>query len=425
MYIVSALIVLVSVYFAYSSNLLRQQQPPDAVTLATAKQQKQHQREAAFAPMSMTSVSEDGLPELRILTQNMFMRPPLIKNNRSDWKDARLDYFIEHILPNYDVVCLQEMFEFASSRRSRLLAAAQKLGFAYYVASERQFLWNVAIDGGLAILSRFPVVASESHVFQRGMGPDWIPKKGVLYAKIGIYADGAKPLTDPALSHVHVFTTHTQASYGEVFITQPDVKRRLAQLHEFHNFLESVLPAHRAPGEPVVLTGDFNVDSRNHELSNPDAVPYEREVEDGIATSDEGAAMMAILEGRGIDPALLGPDNTDSFKGKTLVELHDSLQERLGYHPVTFGNIVVDAQGAVHPRETVLTTRMDNMVMHSIDYVLWHNPDAAKAAEIVASLADVGVTPNFTPGSSFTQISDHYGVSALVRFARPKSADLA
>ncbi|KAJ2743133.1 hypothetical protein H4S06_005619 [Coemansia sp. BCRC 34490] len=68
---------------------------------------------------------------------------------------------------------------------------------------------------------------------------------------------------------------------------------------------------------------------------------------------------------------------------------------------------------------------MDNMVMHSIDYVLWHNPDAAKAAEIVASLADVGVTPNFTPGSSFTQISDHYGVSALVRFARPKSADLA
>ncbi|KAJ2195639.1 hypothetical protein GGH18_001865, partial [Coemansia sp. RSA 530] len=43
-------------------------------------------------------------PRLRILTQNMFMRPPLIKNNKSDWKDARLDYFIEHILPNYDVV---------------------------------------------------------------------------------------------------------------------------------------------------------------------------------------------------------------------------------------------------------------------------------------------------------------------------------
>ncbi|KAJ2010070.1 hypothetical protein IWW57_007065, partial [Coemansia sp. S610] len=62
---------------------------------------------------------------LRILTQNMFMRPPLIKTNKSDWKDERLDYFIDNILGNYDVVCLQEMFEFASSRRSRLLAAAE------------------------------------------------------------------------------------------------------------------------------------------------------------------------------------------------------------------------------------------------------------------------------------------------------------
>ncbi|KAJ2805155.1 hypothetical protein H4R20_002205 [Coemansia guatemalensis] len=348
--------------------------------------------------------------KLRILTQNIFMRPPLVKNNKSDWKDGRLDYLIEHILPNYDVVCLQEMFEFASGRRSRLLAAAEKLGFGYYVVSERQFPWNAAIDGGLAILSRFPIVATDSLVYQRGMGPDWIPKKGVIYAKIAI-GD-----TDEN-THLHLFTTHTQASYGEVVITQPDVKRRLAQLYEFHNFLEKLLPLHREAGEPVVLTGDFNVDSRAHKLSDPERIPYEREVEDGIETSDEGNAMMAVLEGHGIEPKLLGPDNEDSFKGKEIIEFHDSLFERYGYHPVTFGNIVVGEDGVAHPRETVLTTRHDNMVMHSIDYVLWHNPGTNKHS-IAAELVEVGVAPNFTPGQPFTQISDHYGVAAEIRFSK-------
>ncbi|KAJ2546114.1 hypothetical protein EV175_005719 [Coemansia sp. RSA 1933] len=413
MSLVSLLIVLASVYFAYSFNIINQQQP-DSVTFESLTPEDQLKRVMTTQAM----FNNEGLPEVRVLTQNMFMRPPLIKNNKSDWKDARLDYFIEHILPNYDVVCLQEMFEFASSRRSRLIAAAQKLGFGFYAASERQFVWNLAIDGGLVILSRFPVVATESLVYTRGTGPDWIPKKGVVYTKIAVHAKGAA-LTEPPATHVHVLTTHTQASYGDVVITQPDVKIRLSQLHEFHGFLESVLPKHRAAGEPVVLTGDFNVDTRNHELSDPAKVPYERDVEDGVATSDEGAAMMAVLDGYGIDPSALGPDNTDTFKGKTVIEFHDTLYERLGYHPVTFGNIVVDEQGQVHPRETVLTTQQDNMVMHSIDYVLWHNPEA-HAGGIVAAIKDVGVTPNFTPDQPFTQISDHYGVSALVEFSRSK-----
>ncbi|KAJ2789061.1 hypothetical protein H4R21_006841, partial [Coemansia helicoidea] len=310
-----------------------------------------------------------GTGRLRVLTQNMYMRPPLVHSNKGDWKDARLDFFIDRILPNYDVVCLQEMFEYASSRRSRLLAAAERLGFRHYVVSERKFLWDVGIDGGLAILSRFPVAATDSFEYQRGIGPDWMARKGVLYAKVEVRVDGAA-----APTHVHVFTTHTQASYGEVFITQPDVKRRLAQLHEFHSFLEAVLPRHRAAGEPVVLTGDFNVDSRDHRLTDPEHVRHERDAEDGVATSDEGKAMMDVLQGHGIDPKLLGPDNTDAFKGRTTIELHDTLHERLGYHPVTFGNIVVDKDGNVRPRETVLTNKQDSTVMHSIDYVLWHNP---------------------------------------------------
>ncbi|KAJ2160730.1 hypothetical protein GGF46_002031 [Coemansia sp. RSA 552] len=397
MYLVSVLVVLASIFSAYNLNLFQPQ--PNAMTTATV-------------PDALAQSAALASPKLRILTQNLFMRPPLVKNNKSDWKDGRLDYFIEHILPNYDVVCMQEMFEYASSRRSRLLAAAEKLGFAYYMVSPRQFLWSVAIDGGLAILSRYPITETEELVYQRGMGPDWIPKKGVIYAKIAVKLEEGE-------TAVHVFTTHTQASYGEVVITQPDVKRRLAQLHEFHMFLEEVLPKHRQPGEAVVLTGDFNVDSRDHQLSDPERVSYERDVEDGLKTSNEGAAMMAVLRGHGIDPALLGPDNQDTFKGREIIEFHDTLKERLGYHPVTFGNIMVGEDGTPRARETVLTTTQDNMVMHSIDYVIWHNPDASEQKHgIVASMLDVGVVPNFTPGMPFTQISDHYGVAAEVLFSR-------
>ncbi|KAJ1899904.1 hypothetical protein LPJ66_001823 [Kickxella alabastrina] len=391
MYIASILVVIISLLGAYNLDLFNN--APRATTPTTYN---------TLSP-DFPSMPADA-SKLRILTQNMFMRPPLIKNNRSDWKDARLDYFIEHILPNYDIVCLQEMFEYASSRRARLMAAAQKLGYRYSVTSERQFLWNVGIDGGLVILSRLPVVQTERMTFQRGMGPDWLAMKGVLYAKVAV--EGG--------THAHVFTTHTQASYGEVVVTQPDVKRRLAQLYEFHGFIEAVLPRHRAAGEPVILSGDFNVDSRDHARVDA-SVGYEREVEDGVATSDEGQAMMAILRGHGIDPRVLGPDNTDTFKGKAVYEFHDSLKERLGYHPVTFGNIVVDQQGKAQPRETVLTTEHDNMVMHSIDYILWYNP-GEHSGGMSAQLEDVGVAPNFTPGQEFSQISDHYGVSAEIKF---------
>ncbi|KAJ1957182.1 hypothetical protein GGI12_005097 [Dipsacomyces acuminosporus] len=393
MYFASVIGILVSILSAYYLNLFHQQ--PNV------------QLYNGNSELPKMATNEKGSSNLRILTQNMFMRPPLINNNGNDHKDGRLDYFIEQILPNYDVVCLQEMFEFASSRRSRLLAAADKLGFKYYVASDRQFLWNLAIDGGLVILSKYPIVSTENIIYNRGIGADWLAKKGVLYAKLSINDT----------THAHVFTTHTQASYGEVVITQPDVKRRLSQLFEFHNFLEHILPKHRQPGEPVILTGDFNVDSRSHVLSNPQEVKYEREVEDGVNTSDEAGAMFSILNGHGIEPKLLGPDNKDTFKGKRAIEFHDLLKERLGYHPVTFGNIAVDEKGIVHPRETVLTTRHDNEVMHSIDYILWHNPDHDKQADgVVASVKDVGVTPNFTPGHIFTQISDHYGVSAEIQF---------
>jgi hypothetical protein len=41
---------------------------------------------------------------LRVLTYNIFIRP-LVKNNESDYKSERLEYFYKE-MPNYDIICL-------------------------------------------------------------------------------------------------------------------------------------------------------------------------------------------------------------------------------------------------------------------------------------------------------------------------------
>jgi hypothetical protein len=109
----------------------------------------------------------------RFLTLNIFLRPPGIRNNISDHKDARIDYFVRFILPYYDVVALQEAFAFGTTRRNILIREARALGFNYFVESDRKNIFDLAIDGGLLILSRFKIVESAKLEFERGVHNDW------------------------------------------------------------------------------------------------------------------------------------------------------------------------------------------------------------------------------------------------------------
>lgn len=73
-----------------------------------------------------------------MLSYNFFLRPPLIKNNTSDYKDARLNLFLQEQLRNYDIIAFQEVFEYGSSRQDRLVEAAQRDGFAYSAKSPKK-----------------------------------------------------------------------------------------------------------------------------------------------------------------------------------------------------------------------------------------------------------------------------------------------
>jgi hypothetical protein len=101
------------------------------------------------------------------------MRPPGVKNNADDYKEQRLDYIIEHILPSYDIITFQEAFAFANRRVDKLLVKAYDQGFYHHVASPRHYPWELAGDGGLLILSRFPIVQANRIEFSRGVHADW------------------------------------------------------------------------------------------------------------------------------------------------------------------------------------------------------------------------------------------------------------
>lgn len=133
----------------------------------------------------------------------MFMRPPPVKTNASDFKDARLDEFVK-TLDDFDIICFQEVFSTMNTRQQRLITYAKKAGLIYHVVNPYPGLFSgYVVDGGLVILSRFPIIASEFEPYDYGVVSDALTCKGVLYAKILIND-----------KHVlHVFNTHTQASY--------------------------------------------------------------------------------------------------------------------------------------------------------------------------------------------------------------------
>lgn len=198
--------------------------------------------------------------EIKILTYNIFERS-LVKNNESDWKEERLEDFCS-ILHNFDIVCLQEMFGTLNSRKQTLIRAATIAGFFFLVdTSSPDFISNYMVDGGLVILSRFPIV---SHYFQKyryGVIADALSQKGVLYAKIAIKE-----------SYLHLFSTHLQASYfdsGEGnFIAS--FETRLSQLDQVNCIIHQVLEKeYNKQNDKVLFVGDLNVDALGYMYKKP------------------------------------------------------------------------------------------------------------------------------------------------------------
>lgn len=197
---------------------------------------------------------------VKLLTLNIFLRPPPIKNNENDWKDERLEDFCK-IIHEYDIICLQEMFGAFNSRKQSLIRAATKSGFFFYVdTSSPSFLSKYMVDGGLMILSRFPIVSFSFTQYRYGVIADSLAQKGLLYAKVLIKD-----------SFLHLFTTHLQASYldsGESHF-KVSCETRMAQMKQINHMMNDVLKLQYHKRDKIILCGDFNVDAQKYKYKKP------------------------------------------------------------------------------------------------------------------------------------------------------------
>jgi endonuclease/exonuclease/phosphatase family metal-dependent hydrolase len=182
---------------------------------------------------------QDSDKTLRIMAYNVYMRYP--RAFFLDGQLARAQIFPIEIKRAFegdkiDLFVFSEAFDPES--RTSLINGLKLLGFHHYTPNVGQ-RGTIKQDGGVFIMSKFPIVSNSSVVFLDCSGTDCLAEKGVVYAKIkkneNIY---------------HVFGTHTQAWWNNHDIRVKQIK----QIIEFKNSLK--LPKN----EPVIYAGDLNVD---------------------------------------------------------------------------------------------------------------------------------------------------------------------
>ncbi|MEV6208417.1 sphingomyelin phosphodiesterase [Kitasatospora sp. NPDC051914] len=196
-------------------------------------------------------------PALGVLSYNVFlMSKSLYPNWGQDHRAqaiASADFFQGH-----DVVVLQEAFDNAASDA---LTARASAAYPYHTpvvgrstsgwdATSGSYSSTTPEDGGVTLLSKWPILRKEQYVFKDACGADWWSNKGFVYAVLNV--NGLR---------THVVGTHLQSTDPGCSGGEPAAVRA-KQLIAMRAFLD----AKRIPAaEPVVVAGDLNVDSHGSE----------------------------------------------------------------------------------------------------------------------------------------------------------------
>ncbi|MGY3339839.1 sphingomyelin phosphodiesterase [Streptomyces filamentosus] len=212
---------------------------------------------AAATPAASAAPTE--APRLKVLTYNTFLFSKTLYPNWGQDHRARA-IPAAPFFQGQDVVVLQEAFDNSSSDALKVNAAA---AYPYQtpVVGRSRTGWDATggaysattpEDGGVTILSKWPVVRKEQYVYKDACGSDWYSNKGFAYVVLDVNG-----------SRVHVVGTHAQStdpgcSAGEA------AQMRSRQFRAMDAFLDAKnIPA----GEQVIVAGDMNVDTRTPEYA--------------------------------------------------------------------------------------------------------------------------------------------------------------
>jgi len=379
----------------------------------------------------------NGKKSIRILSFNIFLRPPGIKNHDSDHKSMRLAYFCERVIHSYDIICLQEFFAYGTSRQAKFLSYAKNAGFEYSLTLNSKNLLNTSIDSGLVIISRYPIIKSERLTYKRGIKTDRFYSKGALYARI---------LCSPN-RELNLFNTHLQSGVSNsnntdgVNLSDALVVTRCKQLMALKSFIDSCTEDSKGP---ILLAGDMNVNSRRTFKNGNDSEEYilMKKILAGewVAvinhhdTTTVSTASKSQSGGMNTVSKVIG-GNKKFTESVPRYKVTDLIYESYGKHPITKGD--VESFETMKPTETVLTSTSSLWTCLSIDYLFWmehkessgnsnpnNNPNNNRPYSVndekeekdnfSVSIEKSQVNKFLTPSREYTQLSDHYGLTSVI-----------
>ncbi|MFC6599002.1 sphingomyelin phosphodiesterase [Kitasatospora paranensis] len=211
----------------------------------------------AAAPAASAETAPTTAPALDVLTYNTFLMSTALYPNWGQDHRARAiaaaDFFQGH-----DVVVLEEAFDNAASDT---LTAQASAAYPYHTpvvgrstngwdATSGSYSSTTPEDGGVTLLSRWPILHREQYVYKDACGSDWWSNKGFVYAVL-----------DVAGVRTHVVGTHLQSTDSGCSSGQA-AGIRAAQLTAMRTFLDG---RHIPASEPIVVAGDLNIDSHGSE----------------------------------------------------------------------------------------------------------------------------------------------------------------
>lgn len=128
--------------------------------------------------------------------------------------------------------------------------------FFYWAVSDPPSLFaGSPVDGGLAILSKYPILYSKFESYKLGILSDSASDKGSLHCKI---------LVNNCI--VNIFNTHLQATYHNQIDNALKVLTIMTRLRQFEVLAERIQKIvdkqNPEDHELVLITGDLNTDGR-------------------------------------------------------------------------------------------------------------------------------------------------------------------
>ena len=179
-----------------------------------------------------TQTGSEVPSELRVLTYNLYMRPPQLFFWNKQKKRTKL---LPRHLGEYDVIVFEEVF--MNKNRKKLLKALQsQYPYQTKPVGKDKFIKQ---DGGVVLISRWPIEKEAQQLYEACAGSDCMATKGAVYARINKLG-----------AIYHLFGTHTQASEKHRYVRE----QQFTQLRSFIDEQEI------SATEAVLIAGDMNVD---------------------------------------------------------------------------------------------------------------------------------------------------------------------